>query len=87
MFYSSQKFTGIAVIGSPFFMQEIFIIGLILVIIVREVFNFIERREMLDRLMSRNINEYKDNIKPEKNNYGEPSNLEPLENHREDIDE
>lgn len=48
---------------------------------IREYLNFKERKDMLDRLMSRNFTEYKDNEKPEKNQ------LEPEDDGLTDLEE
>ena len=46
-----------------------------------------ERKDMLDRLMSRNLVEFKDNVKPEDNDYGEDSTeVEILDVNNDDIE-
>ena len=67
-------------------MENIIIICLSIYIVVREILYFIERRDMLDRLMSKNITEYKENVKVEPNIYQEESALENIEFHREEIE-
>lgn len=47
---------------------------------------FKERKDTLDRLMAKNLPEYKDNIKPEENVYSEEDdNLVDLEDAKEDL--
>lgn len=56
-------------------------LGLIVLLGLREYTAFVERKDMLDRLMSRNLPEYKDNAKPE------PNQLEPQASDLTDLDE
>ena len=46
---------------------------------------FVERRDMLDRLMSKDLDQYKDNVKTEPNDFGKLTSLDELEEHKEDI--
>jgi hypothetical protein len=50
-------------------MDYLVIIILSIFLGVREYLHFKERKDMLDRLMSRNFTEYKDNASPEPNNF------------------
>lgn len=47
--------------------MEVIIIGLIIFLGLREYLSHRERKDMLDRLMSKNFQEYKDNDKQEEN--------------------
>lgn len=51
-------------------METIFTIGAFIITIVSLVLGYIERKDMIDRLMSKNIVEYK-SLKEEKNDFGE----------------
>ena len=66
--------------------MELTLIILIVYIGYREYLWYRERSSMLDRLMSRSFEEYKDNSKPEPNKLESKPKLEPLEAHREDIE-
>ena len=72
--------------GEPFFM-EITVIAISAVLIVKEFVHYKERYEMLDRLMAKNLPEFKDNVKEEENDYGkEDENLIDIEEAREEIE-
>lgn len=60
--------------------MELIIAGLVVLIAVREYITFKERKDMLDRLMSRTFEEYKDNSKPEENH------LEPEDDGTESLE-
>jgi len=66
--------------------MELIVITLILYILAKEVMYFKERKDTLDRLMAKNLPEYKDNIKPEENIYSdEDANIVDLEDAKEDL--
>lgn len=62
-------------------MEYLIIVLLIIAQGVREYFTQKERAALLDRIMSRNYTEFKDNEKPE------PNHLEDIEEDGEDLDE
>ena len=66
---------------------EFLIIILLLGIqVVYFVFSYRERRDLLDRIMAKNLEEYKDNIKPEENDFGKDDpNLIDLDEAKEEI--
>lgn len=61
--------------------MEFIIAGLILLLGLREYLSYRERRDMVDRLMSKNFQEYKDNTKPEENQ------LEPVDDGLKELDD
>lgn len=67
-------------------MEYVFIVVLTGIFIFREVLHYRETKDLLDRLMSRNYLEYKDNQNPEDNDFGEKeSDLVGIEQAKEDI--
>jgi len=64
------------------------ILALIAFLLVREVLAYRERRDMLDRLMAKNLPEYKDNQKEEPNEFEEEEDpdLLPIDQARDAID-
>lgn len=68
-------------------MEILAVLALTVLLGLREYTSFVERKDMLDRLMSRNLPEYKDNAKPEKNQLeAPPSELIDLDAAREELD-
>ena len=65
--------------------MEIIIIALIILLGVREYLSSRERADMLDRLMSRNIQEYKDNTENEENELEVESSTIPIDQAKEEI--
>lgn len=55
---------------------------------IREVFAYKERKEMTDRLMAKDLNNFKDNTNPyEENSYGDTGTSEiPIEEAQEEIE-
>jgi len=67
-------------------LEPIVIIGLLILLLVREYLSFKERREMLDRLMAKDLSEFKDNQTVEENKFAPPdSGLEDVEQAQEEI--
>ena len=48
-------------------MLEIILIVLLIIIVMQEIFHFVERRDMYNRLMSKSLSEYKQGGQPPKN--------------------
>jgi hypothetical protein len=66
--------------------MELIIASLIIFILVKEVMYFKERKDILDRLMAKNLPEYKDNAKEEQNDYGkEDKNVVELEDAKDEL--
>ena len=66
-------------------MEIITIIALSLIIVVLLVLSYLERKDLVDRLMSKDIVEYK-SIKEEQNEFGEENpNLIPIWEAKEEI--
>lgn len=65
--------------------MEFIVIALIILYGFREFLLFKERKEVMDRLMSKNLPEFKDNAKPEDNELEEKEESETLEDAKEEI--
>lgn len=69
--------------GVSFFMVEIALIILVIILGIREYVSYTERKDLLDRLMARNLPEYKEYSAPEEPNHLEEETTEiPLEDAR-----
>lgn len=68
-------------------MEHAVIFALIILLGVREYFSFKEHQEVYDRLMSKNLGEFKDNREPEENQLEEEKdkNVVPIESAMEDM--
>jgi len=66
--------------------MEYIIAGLFILLVVREYLSFKERKDMLDRLMSKNFQEYKDNTQLEENHLEpEPDGTSEIEESKQEI--
>lgn len=66
--------------------MELALLLALALLLVREVLAYRERREMLDRLMAKNLPEYKDNHTPTPNQLdNEPDDSVPLEDAENDL--
>jgi len=67
-------------------MDTVIILALIIFLIWREWLSFHERENLVDRLMARNLPEYKDNVAPEPNHVDPaPSTVFDLDEAKEEI--
>jgi hypothetical protein len=67
--------------------MELILIAIIIYLGVKEYLTHVERKDMLDRLMAKNLPEYKDNSQPEENEYPEEDkNLIDLDDAREELE-
>lgn len=66
--------------------NELIVIALIIAQALFFYLSYKERQVLLDRIMAKNLNEYKDNIKPEENEYPkEDENLINIEEAKDEI--
>jgi hypothetical protein len=66
--------------------NEIIIVVLLIGQLVMFYFNYRERKDLLDRIMAKSLVEYKDNQKPEENDFGKDDpNLVSLDEAKEEI--
>lgn len=68
-------------------MDQLLTYALLGVLLIREGMHFVERRDMLDRLMARSLPEYKDNTQPEDNQLEDESDDDsvPIEQAEQDL--
>lgn len=68
--------------------MDLIVILLTALLLIREGMHFVERRDMLDRLMSRSLPEFKDNQSTEENHLADTSQDDdslPIEQAEEDV--
>ena len=66
--------------------MEYIIAGLMILMVVKEYFSYKANKDIYDRLMSRNFQEYKDNTQQEKNHLEpEEDGTSEIEDSKEDI--